>query len=100
MFAAADAAYKQAAKDIAADGYIPAGSLMQKLYKEIGDNAYRDGHHASLGVGRYALALVWYMTVFGKSIDGLVYRDFDVPVSDEELLIAEKCAKEAVAENN
>ena len=30
----------------------------------------------------------------------LVYRDFDVPVSDEELAIAERCAKEAVAEND
>lgn len=89
-----------AAKDIAADGYIPAGSLMQKLYKEIGNKAYRDGHHASYGVGRYALALVWYMTVFGKSIDGLVYRDFDLPVTGDELIAAEKCAKEAVAENN
>lgn len=99
MFAAADAAYKQAARDIDADGYIPAGALMQKLYKSIGDAAYRDGHHASYGVGRYALALVWYMTVFGKDIDGIVYRDFDEAVSEEYILAAEKCAKEVVAEN-
>ena len=100
MFAAADAAYKQAARDIAADGYIPSGALMQKLYKTIGDAAYRDGHHASYGVGRYALALVWYMTIFGKDIDGLVYRDFDEPVTEEQLIAAEKCAREAVSENN
>ena len=30
----------------------------------------------------------------------LVYRDFDVPVSDEELAIAESCAKETAAEND
>ena len=99
MFAAADASYKSAARDISADGYIPAGALMQKLYKTIGDKAYRDGYHATHGVGRYALALVWYMTLLEKNIDGVVYRDFDEPVSEEELLIAEKCAKEAVEEN-
>ena len=99
MFSAIDAAYKKVAQDISADGYIPAGSLMQKLYKAIGDKAYRDGHHASFGVGRYALALVWYMTIYGKDIDGIEYRDFDEPVSEEELLAAEKCAREAVSEN-
>ena len=99
MYAAADAAYKQAAADIAADGYIPSGSAMQKLYKAIGEGAYRDSKHASYGVGRYMLALVWYMTVFGKDIEGLVYRDFDKPVSEEELLAAQKCAREAVGKS-
>ena len=100
MYAAADEAYKQAARDISADGYIPAGALMQKLYKTAGDSAYRDGYHANNGFARYALALVWYMTIFGKDIDGIEYRDFDEPVSEEELLIAAKCAREAVRENN
>lgn len=100
MFAADRAAYRMAAEKIGAEGLIPATSAMEKLYNAIGDAAYRDGAHASNGVGRYMLALVWYMTIFGKSIDGLVYRDFDVPVSEEEIAIAERCAKEAVAEND
>ena len=100
MFAADRVAYKMAAEKIGADGLIPATAAMEKLYLAIGDAAYRDGGHASHGVGRYMLGLVWYMTIFGKSIDGLVYRDFDVPVSEEEIAIAERCAKEAVAEND
>jgi hypothetical protein len=72
---------------------------MEKLYNKIGDRAYRDGGHASHGVGRYMLALVWFGTIFGKSIDGIGYRDFDVPVSEEEIGIAEACAREAIEEN-
>ena len=99
MFAADHVGYRMAAEKINADGFIPATAAMEKLYAAIGDAAYRDGAHASSGVGRYMLGLVWYMTIFGKSIDGLVFRDFDVPVSEEEIAIAERCAKEAVAEN-
>ena len=100
MFAADHAAYRKAAEKISADGLIPSTAAMEKLYAAIGEGAYRDGGHANHGSARYMLALVWYMTVFGKSIDGLVYRDFDVEVTEEELKIAEKCAKEAVAEND
>jgi hypothetical protein len=100
MFAADHVGYRMAAEKINADGFIPATAAMEKLYAAIGNAAYRDGAHASNGVGRYMLGLVWYMTIFGKGIDGLEYRDFDVPVSEEEILIAERCAKEAVAEND
>ena len=100
MYALADEAYKKAAKEISADGYIPSTAVMSKLYRAVGDAAYKDGQHSSLGIGRYALALAWYMTLFDKGIDGLEFRDFDVPVSDEEIQIAERCAKEAVKENN
>ncbi len=99
MFAADHKAYLEATKKINADGFIPCTAAMEKLYAKIGEAAYRDGAHASHGVGRYMLGLVWYGTIFGKSIDGIVYRDFDAPISDEELAIAEKCAAEAIAEN-
>jgi len=100
MFAADHVAYRMAAEKIKADGLIPSTAAMEKLYAAICEAAYRDGAHANHGSARYMLGLVWYMTIFGKGIDGLVYRDFDVPVTDEELLIAERCAKEAVAEND
>ena len=100
MFAADHVAYKLAAEDISADGFIPATAAMEKLYAAIGDNAYRDGSHANFGSARYMLGLVWYMTLFAKdNIDDVNYSDFDVPVSDEEKAIAERCAIEAVREN-
>lgn len=100
MFKADKEAYKMAAEKIKADGFIPCTAAMEKLYAALGDSAYRDGRHANFGSARYMLGLVWYMTIFNKGIDGLVYRDFDVSVSEEELAIAESCAKEAVAEND
>ena len=101
MYAADHAAYKKAAVAISADGYIPATAAMEKLYARLGDAAYRDGFHANLGSARYMLALVWYMTLFGKdNIDAVSFSDFDIPVTDEEKKIAEACAIAAVKENN
>ncbi len=101
MYAADHAAYKKAAEAIDADGFIPATAAMEKLCSKIGDDTYRDGFHANLGAARYMLALVWYMTVFGKdNIDGVNFSDFDIPVTAEEKRIAEECAIEAVRENN
>ena len=99
MFAADNKAYAEAARKIGADGVIPCTAAMAKLYAAIGDGAYRDGGHASHGVGRYMLGLVWYGTLFGKSVEDIGYNDFDEPVSDEEIKTAEKCATEAIAEN-
>ena len=101
MYAADHAAYKKAAAAIDADGYIPSISAMEKLYAKMGESAYRDGFHASYGMGRYMLSLVWYMTIFGKdNIDAVSFSDFDIPVTDEEKAAAELCAIEAVRENN
>ena len=101
MYEADHKVYKAVAKDISADGFIPATSAMEKLYKAVGDLAYRDGYHANLGSARYMLGLVWYMTLYEKTdIDAVNYSDFDVPVSDEEKKIAEECAISAVLEND
>lgn len=101
MSAADHIAYKKAAKEISADGFIPSTAAMEKLYERVGSAAYRDKSHANLGFARYMLGCVWYMTIFGKSnMDGVTFRDFDVPVTDEEIAIAEKCAIEAVSEND
>ena len=101
MFAAHHKAYELAAKEISADGYIPATAAMEKLYAKMGEAAYRDGGHANYGSARYMLGLVWYMTLFDKKdIDKVNFSDFDVPVTEEEKKIAEECAIEAVLENN
>ena len=80
-------AYNQAAKDINACGIIPSGELFEKL-KEAGiSHMHRDTYHASEGVGRYALALLWYRMLSGKSVMENTFCDFDEEVSDEEIEI-------------
>ena len=54
--------------------------LMRKGYK-----MHRDGLHVTLGLGRYALSLLWYSYLSGKSIDDVTIADFDEPISDEEI---------------
>lgn len=92
-------AYNMAAEAIHADGVIPCLDAMCKLYDEIGDETYRDGFHASLGIGRYTLALVWFMTLVGKDVEGNRFDDFDVDMTADEIMLARDIAREAVLEN-
>ena len=91
--------YRFAAKLIEADGIIPAGDAMYRYTKAGEDGAllpiHRDTFHASYGVGRYLLGLVWYRTLCGKDISENTFRDFDAPVTEEEILLAKKIAAEA-----
>lgn len=90
--------YERVKKEQGYDGIIPSMLAMNKLYDIVGDKAYRDGHHANFGTGRYLLGLVWYMTLFGKDVVGNSYRDFDEPVSEDEVILMQKLAKEAAVE--
>ena len=95
MFADIKAAYARAADDIAADGVIPSGELFQKLLAAGIEKVHRDTFHASRGLGRYALGLLWYRVLTGKDVDDLDFSDFDVPVSAREIAIAKRCVTEA-----
>lgn len=95
MFADIKAAYARAAEDIAADGVIPSGELFQKLLAAGIEKVHRDTFHASRGLGRYALGLLWYRVLTGKDVDDLDFSDFDVPVSAREIAIAKRCVTEA-----
>ncbi len=81
-------AYKKAAELISADGIIPSGEMMMKLHKSGIEKVHRDTFHASLGLGRYALSLLWMRMLTGKSAEGNNFSAFDVPVSDEQRRIA------------
>jgi hypothetical protein len=94
MIPAIKKAYKKAAEKIDADGIIPSLDAMNRLYAEIGDKAYRDGFHCSYGVGRYMLGGLFFAVIFEKYVTGNTYKDFDEPISEEELAIAQKIAKE------
>ena len=91
MFVDTKAAYEKALIDSKADGLICSGEVMLELMRE-GFKVHRDGFHASLGFGRYALSLLWFSFLTGKSIDNVSITNFDEPVSFEQV----KAAKKAV----
>ncbi len=92
MFEAVSDAYDKAAKLINADGIIKSGEAMLEAYKQNREIVYRDPIHASLGFGRYMLALVWYRFLFGEKEDFKHIEKFDVPVSEEEKKLAYEIA--------
>ncbi len=88
------ACYQQAAKDINADGYIPSGALFQRLLEKGVTNLHRDGWHASRGIGRYALGLLWYQTFTGVDITDNAFADFDTPIDEDAVRIIKDTVKE------
>ena len=58
---------------------------------------HRDTFHASLGVGRLILAMVWYGYITGNSIDSICFDDLEEPVSEEEFRIAKEAVKFSLA---
>ena len=93
MFSEIKVAYERAAREIGADAIIPSGELMMKLVESGIKKVHRDTFHADLGVGRYALGLLWYHVLTGKSVLDNSFADFDEPVSDEYVNIVKKCVE-------
>ena len=84
------AAYAEAADVTGADGIIPSGEMLGALLDNGIAKVHRDTSHASLGLGRYALALLWYKTLIGKSVVGNTFRDFDEPVWEDQVRIVQQ----------
>ncbi len=95
MFDALHSAYTMAAQAMNAYMTIPSGPLFQKL-AEKGIRLHRDTYHASLGVGRYALSLLWYAYITGNPIDDISFYDFDEEVSDAEIKIVKESIKDII----
>ena len=97
MFKDVKAAYSLAAEELQTE-IIPSGEAMQNLLKNGIPVIHRDDIHASLGVGRLTLALTWYEFLTGNSVDGIYLKEYeyDVPVSEKELVIAKMSAHDAV----
>lgn len=86
-------AYNKAAKKIKAKMIIPCGTVMYNLSQK-GLKMHRDGKHASLGAGRYALALTWYKMLTGKSVKDNEFIPFEEDISlEERKLIIEEVEK-------
>ena len=84
MFEGIRDACQRSAEAIQADGIIPCGKAMLLSTRMGIDKIHRDTFHASLGAGRYLLALTWYKAVTGKDISGDSFDEFDEPVTAEE----------------
>ena len=83
-------AYSEAAKSIGADGIIESGKMLLWLSQNGVEKIHRDTFHASLTIGRYALALLWYRSLGGKNILENPFTDMDVPTEDWEFALAKK----------
>lgn len=99
MFARVKVCYEKAAMEVMADGILPCGMALSYA-EQNGIKIHRDTLHASLGVGRLILALVWYGYLTNESIDTIVFQDLDEVVSKEEYQIAKEAAKVALAQHN
>ncbi len=91
MFYDIQKAYNKAAEDINADGIIPSGKLFNEIAKETESKIHRDTFHASLGLGRYALGLLWYKFFTKRDIDQINFDKFDEEISIKDIKIIKKC---------
>lgn len=94
MFNDVKVAYNKASDSVNADFIIPSGEVFQKLIASGIEKVHRDTFHASYGVGRYALGLIWYAMLTGNDIKSNTFCDFDEEISVTEIEIAKKCVAE------
>ena len=89
-------AYSKAAKAIGADGIIRCGTAFE-YSKQLGEiNLHRDTFHASIPYGRYLLALTWYITLVGGTVNKETYKKLELPLTEHQAKIALKSAQSAV----
>ncbi len=93
MYRDIKAVYEQAARDINVKSIIPSGVVFQELLKKGIKTIHRDTYHASLGLGRYTLGLLWYGFLTGRSVEDNPFNDFDEPVTESEIEIAKEAVK-------
>ena len=91
MFKDIKKAYSKAAKDIDADFIIPSGELFQKLILSGIEKVHRDTYHATYGLGRYALGLLWYKALTKSDITNNTFSAFDEEISPKDIERAKKC---------
>lgn len=86
-------AYRCAKQEIRAEGIIPSGELMELLRLNGAQGIYRDTFHAGYGLGRYALALLWFKLFTGRSVLNNSFSELDESVDENDLKIARECAE-------
>ncbi len=96
MYAKLHAAYRQAAERVHADGIIPCGTAMFKAAQLGIEKIHRDTYHASLGFGRYLLALTWYAYLTGENVSENDFNELEEPLSENERKVATQIVNEIV----
>ncbi len=96
MFARVMNCYDRAAGEVHADGVIPAGLAFQYALKNGIGRIHRDTFHASYGMGRFLLALVWYGFITGNDLGHIRFGQLDEEIGDEEYRILIKAAEESL----
>ena len=91
MFKDIKKACSKAAKEIDADFIIPSGELFQKLLSSGIEKVHRDTYHASLGLGRYALGLLWYKALTKNDVSNNPFNNFDEEISQKDIETVKKC---------
>ena len=99
MLADLMSAYEKAAAAVSADDMIPAGEVLDALLENGIEKVHRDCHHASCGVGRYAIGLMWYKILTGNDVTNNTFADFDEEIPAEQVAIAKKCVMEIAAKH-
>ncbi len=94
MFADIKKSYEKAAEEIGADFIIPSGEVFQNLISCGIEKVHRDTFHASYGLGRYTLGLLWYAMLTGNDIKNNSFSDFDEEILQTEIEIAKRCVTE------
>lgn len=94
MFEKVKESYHMAFKACGADGIIPSGQVFENL-AEKGLKCHRDTFHATLGAGRYALALTWIKSLTGADISANTFNETDEPLSEEEIIKIKEAVNEA-----
>ena len=84
MLADVVASYGEVCRELGFDGIIPSGEMLGYLTSR-GIAVHRDTFHASLGLGRYALGLLWYRCITGKTVAENRFCDLDLPADEDEI---------------
>ena len=96
MLADIQRTYKEVALAEGIDGIIPSGTLFGMMLDKGIKQVHRDTFHATLGLGRYALGLLWFKALTGKSVADNSFRDLDQPATDEEIETVKQCVEALV----
>lgn len=91
MLSDVQASYRAVAEAEGLDGVIPSGTLFGKMLDAGIEKVHRDTFHASLGLGRYALGLLWFRMLTGKSVAENGFCELDEPAAESDVAIAKAC---------